>query len=108
QKEDLGKNLAIADDQKEALKTIADESAKKGQELGRGLFGQGISEEDRTKVREQLSALRTETEAECMAVLTDDQKAQFEKLRGPKFELDFSQMFGRRGRGGQPGGNNNQ
>jgi len=107
QNEELGKKLAITDDQKEALKTITDESAKKGQELGRGLFGQGISEEDRTKVREQLSALRTETEAECMAVLTDDQKAQFEKLRGPKFELDFS-MFGRRGRGGQPGGNNNQ
>jgi hypothetical protein len=39
-------------------------------------------------------------------VLTDDQKAQFEKIRGPKFELDFSQMF--QGRRGRPGGNNNQ
>jgi len=106
QNEELGKKLAITDDQKAALKTITEESAKKGQELGRGLFGRGASDEERTKAREQLTALRTETEAECMAVLTDDQKAQFEKLRGPKFELDFSQ-FGRRGRPGQPGGNNN-
>jgi hypothetical protein len=106
QNEELGKKLEITDDQKDALKTITEESAKKGQELGQGLFGQGISDEERTKVREKLTALRTETEAECMAVLTDDQRARFEKLRGPKFEIDFSQMF-RRGRGGQPGGNNN-
>jgi Spy/CpxP family protein refolding chaperone len=106
QNEELGKKLAITDDQKEALKTITEESGKKQQELGRASFGPGVSDEDRAKVREQMAALRTETEAECLAVLTDDQKAQFEKIRGPKFELDFSQMF--QGRRGRPGGNNNQ
>jgi Spy/CpxP family protein refolding chaperone len=105
QNEELGKKLEITDDQKAALKTITEESAKKGRDI-RG-FGPGSSEEERAEARKQFNALRTETEAECMAVLTDDQKAQFEKLRGPKFELDFSQMFNRRGRGGQPGGNNN-
>ena len=33
------------------------------------------------------------------AVLTDDQKARFEKLKGPKFEMDMSQFFGRGRRG---------
>jgi Spy/CpxP family protein refolding chaperone len=108
QNEELAKTLKITDDQKEALKTITEESGKKQQELGRGSFGPGVSDEDRAKAREQMTALRTETEAECMAVLTDDQKAQFEKLKGPKFELDMSQLFNRRGRGGRPGGNNNQ
>jgi Spy/CpxP family protein refolding chaperone len=56
----------------------------------------------------QMAEIRKETEAECAAVLTDEQKAQFEKMKGPKFELDMS-AFGRGGPGrrGRPGGNNN-
>jgi len=106
--EELAKKLNVTDDQKTALKTILEESGKKGGELRRGLFGQDVSPEDRAKINEQLTALRSETEAECLAVLTDDQKAQFDKLKGPKFELDMSQLFGpgRGGRGGRPGGNN--
>jgi hypothetical protein len=42
-----------------------------------------------------------ETDAECMAVLTDAQKAQLDKMKGPKFQLDMSQLGPRRGRGGQ-------
>jgi Spy/CpxP family protein refolding chaperone len=106
QNEELGKKLAITDDQKEALKTITEESAKKSQELRAGY--RGANADERAKITEQINATRTETDAECMAVLTDDQKAQFEKIRGQKFELDMSQLFGpRRGRPGQPGGNNN-
>jgi Spy/CpxP family protein refolding chaperone len=107
--EELAKQLKLTDDQKEALKTITEESGKKGRELGQGLRGQDLSQEERTKIMEQLTALRTETEEECLAVLTDDQKAQFDKLKGPKFQLDMSQLFGpggRGGRGGRPGGNN--
>src|SRR5262249_29624352 len=78
--DDVSKELSLTDDQKSALKTISDESAKKGQELGRGA-GRGASDEERTKVREQMAALRSETEAECMAVLTDDQKAKFTAMK---------------------------
>src|SRR5207302_2609512 len=86
QNAELAKQLNLTDDQKGAIKTINDESAKKGRELFQGA-GRGASDEDRAKAREQMTALRTETEAECMAVLTDDQKAQFEKMKGPKFQL---------------------
>ncbi len=102
QNEEVVKQLSLTDDQKGAIKTINEESAKKGQGLRSGL--RNASDEDRKKATEQMATLRSETEAECMAVLTDNQKAQFEKLKGPKFQLDIP-AGGRGGRG--RGGNNN-
>ncbi len=95
---DLAKQLTLTDDQKGAVKTIIDESDKKRRELFQGL-GQA-SPEDRAKAFEQMTTMNNEMEAECMAVLTDTQKSQLDKMKGPKFQLDMSQ-FGRRGRGGQ-------
>jgi len=105
--EETSKALKLTDDQKEALKTIGEESMKKNQEIGAGF--RGADEEQRNKLTAQMAENRKETEAECEAVLTDEQKAQFAKMKGPKFELDFS-AFGRGGPGGRrgrPGGNNN-
>jgi Spy/CpxP family protein refolding chaperone len=97
---DLAKELKLTDDQKGAVKTIVDESDKKMGELMRSSFQQGVSDEDRAKAREQMATMRNETDAECMAVLTDAQKAQLDKMKGPKFQLDMSQLGPRR-RGGQ-------
>jgi Spy/CpxP family protein refolding chaperone len=102
--QEVVKQLSLTDDQKGAIKTITEESGKKSRELFQGL-GRGASAEDRDKATAQMATLRSETEAECMAVLTDDQKAQFEKLKGPKFQLDRPAGGGRGGRG--RGGNNN-
>ena len=105
--EEAAKALKLTDDQKEALKTINEEAGQKRQELGGG--GRGGSDEEQAQRREKFTALGKETEAECAAVLTDEQKAQFEKMKGPKFELDMS-GFGRGGPGGRqgrPGANNN-
>src|SRR5207245_1767036 len=77
--ETVAKELSLTDDQKSALKTISDESGKKFAELGGG--GRGATEDERTKAREQRTALMKETEAECLAVLTDDQKAKFATLK---------------------------
>jgi hypothetical protein len=109
---EAAKQLGITDDQKDALKTITDESAKKGRELFQNSgLGPDSTDEDRAKFGEKTAALRKETETECMAVLTDEQKAQFAKMRGERFELDMSQMgrggFGGGGRRGRPGSNNN-
>jgi|SRR5579872_657610 len=101
---DLAKELALSDDQKEALKTIAAESAKKGLELRSGQRNR--NPEEWAKIGEQLSAQRAEAETECMAVLTATQKAQFDKLRGPKFAFEMPQ-FGRGNRGARPGGAGN-
>jgi Spy/CpxP family protein refolding chaperone len=98
---ELAKELNLTDDQKGAIKTIVDESDKKIGQLRQSAFGQGVSDEDRTKAREQMATMRNETDAECMAVLTDDQQAKLTKMKGPKFQLDMSQLGPRRGRGGQ-------
>lgn len=103
---EAAKELKLTNDQKEALKTINEESGKKSGEIFAGF--RGADEEQRTKLQAQLAEIRKDTEAECLAVLTDEQKAQFEKLKGPKFELDMS-AFGRGGPGGRrgrPGANN--
>ena len=99
--------LKLTDDQKEALKTITEESGKKNQEVFAGF--RGADEEKRTKLMAQMAENRKETEAECLAVLTDEQKAQFDKMKGPKFELDMSALGrgGPGGRRGRPGNNNN-
>jgi Spy/CpxP family protein refolding chaperone len=106
--EDASKELKLTDDQKAALKTISEESQKKSREMFAG-GGRGASEEERTKRREQMTALQKDTEAECQAVLTDEQKSQFAKMRGPKFEFDPAAAFGggRGGRGGRRGGQQN-
>jgi Spy/CpxP family protein refolding chaperone len=107
--EAVGKELSLTDDQKSALNTIFEESDKKSRELFSGL-GRDANEEQRTKANEQFATMRKETEAECMAVLTDDQKAKFDTLKGAKPDFDLS-PFGRGGFGGgrrgRPGGNNN-
>ncbi|MGE5192612.1 MAG: hypothetical protein ACM3U2_08930 [Deltaproteobacteria bacterium] len=109
--EAVGKELSLTDDQKSALKIISEESGKKMRELFTSV-GRDATEEQRTKLNEQISTMRTETDAECMAVLTDDQKAKFATLKGTKPEYDLN-PFGRggfgggRGRRGRPGGNNN-
>jgi Spy/CpxP family protein refolding chaperone len=112
---DVAKELSLSDDQKAAVKTVLEESGKKSQELRAGM--RNASEEERKKIGEQLTAIRAETETESLAQLTPDQKAKFDTMKGPKFEMDMSQMFGGRGgpgspgggrgRGGRPGGNNN-
>ena len=102
---DVAKQLGLTDDQKGALKTILEESRKKSQELRAGM--RNADQDERTRIQGQLAELRTNTDTECLAVLTDDQKSQFAKLKGPKFELDRSALGGGRGGRGRRGGNNN-
>ena len=107
---DVAKGLNLTADQKEALKTINDEADKKTGELrGQGGPGQNVSDEERAKRREQSAAIAADTNAECMAVLTDEQKAQFDKIKGAKFQLDpnVGGFGGPGGRRGRPGANNN-
>jgi len=101
--------LKLTDDQKKKLETIREESAAKMRELFSGGRGQGgPSEEARTKMAE----IRKESGDKSLAVLTTEQAAQFEKMKGEKSSIDFTQMRGGpgggRGPGGnRPGGNNN-
>jgi len=65
---------------------------------------------DREKAREQFRKLREEADAKVLAVLTSEQKEQFEAMKGDPFEMPRGVFgFGRegfrgRGGGGRPGG----
>lgn len=52
-------------------------------------------------MREKMEKHREESHKNLMAVLTSEQQAQLESLKGEKIELDLSQL---RGPGGQGGG----
>jgi Spy/CpxP family protein refolding chaperone len=96
--------LKLTDEQKKKLETIREESAAKMRELFSGGRGQGgPNEEARTKMAE----IRKESGDKSLAVLTTEQAAQFEKMKGEKSSIDFTQMRGGPGggRGGRPGGN---
>lgn len=102
--------LKLTEEQKKKLETIREESGNKMRELfsgGRGQAG-GPNEEARTKMAE----IRKESGDKSLAVLTSEQAAQFEKMKGEKSSIDFTQMRGGFGGGrgpggGRPGGNNN-
>ncbi len=90
---DLSKELKITDEQKAKLKEVAEKAR--------------INMEEKTK------KLREEFESEILAVLTDEQRAQYKEMVGDTIELDQRQMFqggrgGQRGQGGRGGRSGNQ
>lgn len=101
---EVAEALKITDEQKKKLETIREEAGTKMREAFSGFQpGQGPSEEARTKMQE----IRKESNEKTLAVLTTEQAAQFEKMKGEKSSIDFTQMRGGPGggRGGRPGGN---
>jgi hypothetical protein len=100
QDEEVAKKLGISEEQKSKMTTIRDESRKKMEELfGRREGAERPSREEFQKRMEEAQAARKTVESDTLNVLTDDQKAQFEKMKGEKFEMPQ----GRGGFGG-PGG----
>jgi len=87
--EEVAKALALTDEQKEKLKTIATDLGKEVRELTGGNKG-GFNKEASTK----MTALRKEYVEKATAVLTDEQKKKWDDLTGEKFEFP-APMFGR-------------
>jgi Spy/CpxP family protein refolding chaperone len=96
--EDVVKALNITDDQKAKMKTISDEAATKLQDALANLNGP----ERFTKMQE----LNKQLLDKLLAVLTPDQVAKFDTMKGPKLDIDpATLMRGNRGaRGGGGGG----
>src|SRR5262249_13650216 len=94
---DLTRDLDLTEAQRGALKTIGDELENERNARAKRLqrdFRVRLTKEEQAKRREELAEntkkdeeLRAAKLAECLSVLTDDQKARFEILRGPQFEL---------------------
>ena len=95
---DVVKALNLTDEQKEKIKTITDEAQAKNQEATQGLRG--------TERRAKMQDLNKDLTDKLLAVLTPDQAAQFDKLKGAKVNIDMSTLMRGPGRGGPngPGG----
>jgi hypothetical protein len=92
---DVVKALNITADQQAKMKTISDEAQTKMRDALQGVTGP-----DRmTKMQE----MNKDLGEKLLAVLTPDQVAQFEKMKGPKLDIDPATLM-RGGRGGAGGG----
>jgi Spy/CpxP family protein refolding chaperone len=101
--------LGLTEDQKQQLEKIREEIRAEFQRRFEEAQAQGQGQGPPQFDPAQFEAQRKANDERLLAVLTDEQKAKFEELKGEKFELDMSQFqFGRgrggRGRGGPRGG----
>ena len=103
---EVAEALGITEEQKTQLAAIRDELRKKFEEQRTAGQGNQGTQADREARRARIQEMMKESQDRVMAVLTDEQKAKFEELKGEKFELDMSQFRGQGG-GRRRGGNNN-
>ncbi len=90
---EIQEELKLTEEQKNQLSTLRKSVTQQMQEWWRP--GNPIKPETR---REKFRALLKDSEAKALAVLTDAQKAQFEQMKGPQFDLSHV----RPPRGGPP------
>lgn len=76
--------LQLTPEQKKQIQDASAAGQKKRAQLVQDVRNGNV---ERTKYREKLDEIAKETETKTMDVLTDEQKAQFEKMKGAKFEL---------------------
>lgn len=96
-REEVQTQLALTDEQKAKIKTLTE---AQGQGFGAGgpRNFQDMSDEERAKLREEMTARRDAFDKGMAEVLTPEQKETWAKLQGAKFE------FPNRGFGGGQGG----
>jgi hypothetical protein len=85
--EDVVLALKLTDDQKKQLETIRDAA---GQEMGALFQQQGLEQEARQK---KVAEIQKTSGEKALAVLSDEQKKEFEKLQGEKIELPEGALF---------------
>jgi hypothetical protein len=109
QDEDIAKELGITDAQKGAITSVRQANGEALQTLGRELAAAGGGEADRDANRAKVAELRKAGDAKVLELLSAEQKAKWEELKGKPFDLPEEALrsafggFGGRGPGG-PGG----
>jgi Spy/CpxP family protein refolding chaperone len=86
--------IGVTSEQLDKMKSIREAAMEKGRTLMEGLRD-GTDQERRAKFQE----FGKQIQEEVMGVLTSEQKEKFEKMKGPKFELDFAALRPRGGPG---------
>jgi hypothetical protein len=101
---DVAAKLGLSDDQKSKIASARQEAQANMQGQMRDLFQSG----DREAARAKMAELRKSADEKVLALLTDEQKQQFESMKGAAFELPPGALFGGRGGGGRFGGGGNR
>jgi len=86
--------LGITEEQKGKMKPVRDEMMEKF----RGSMGRGGDESERKARRDKMEAARKEVEGKILEILTPEQKEKFEKMKGAKLDINFTDLM-RRGPG---------
>jgi Spy/CpxP family protein refolding chaperone len=96
---DVAEELKITDEQKASIAKVREESQAQMREL----FTAGAGGGDREANRAKFAEARKATDDKILAVLTADQKAKLEELKGKPFEMPENAGRGPGGPGGAPG-----
>ena len=77
--------LEFTEEQQKKVAEIATQTQARQSELFRGM--RDATDEQRAQAREKLAKIRAEADEKALALLTAEQKAAFEQMKGEKFEL---------------------
>jgi hypothetical protein len=106
QDEDVAKELGISDAQKAKLAEVRTANGTAMREQMQAMFqgggGGGGNDADREAIRTKMEGIRKDADAKLLAVLSADQQAKFEAMKGKAFAMP--ENAGRGGRGGPGGG----
>jgi hypothetical protein len=97
----VGEQLQLTDEQRTKLEEVREANSQ----AVRDAF-QDLGDLSREERREKFGELAESAGNNLLGVLTDQQRAQFDQMKGEPLEIDLSQFRGR-GRGGRRGGENN-
>jgi Spy/CpxP family protein refolding chaperone len=98
----VAKELEITDEQKTKLGEARESNMEAAREAFGELRDQDLSQDE---MRDKMREIQQEGDKKVLAVLTSDQQAKFEQLKGEPVEIDMSQFRGRGfGGGGGFGG----
>jgi Spy/CpxP family protein refolding chaperone len=94
------KELNVTDEQKTKLADIRESNMGSFRDAFQEMRDQDLSREE---MRAKFDELRTDADKKLLTVLTSEQQAQLEALKGEPVEIDMSQFRGPGGRGGFDG-----
>lgn len=97
----VSKELNVTEEQQTKLADIRQSGMESFRDAFQEMQDQDVSREE---MRAKFDELRAETDKKLLAVLTSEQQAQLEALKGEPVEIDMSQFRGRGGGGGFGGG----
>jgi hypothetical protein len=96
---ELQSMLGVTEDQKKGFADAQRKSREASRESMQGL--RDMSPEERT---EMMAKMRAESDKALLAVLTEEQKAKLEEIKGSELKVDLAPLRGRGGQGGPGGG----